>query len=91
VADNALFITIAQVLSVFRISQHESGAPTAAFEAGIISHPKPYKCKIEPRSEKHRALIMKSEQDYPWVESDRAELEEVGRRMGVDIWNVSKV
>ncbi|KAF2032730.1 cytochrome P450 [Setomelanomma holmii] len=82
VADNALFITIAQVLAVFNISKPvENGVtiePKVEFESGVISHPVPYKCSIEPRSERHRELIMKSEEVYPWRQSDAHELERLG-------------
>lgn len=75
VADNALFITIAQSLAVFDISPTSpSNVPEVRFEPGIISHPVPYTTKIAPRSEKHRELIEKSEEKYPWEESDAEEL-----------------
>lgn len=42
-ADNALFITIAQALAVFKIEKLvENGKvvePEIAFEAGVVSHP----------------------------------------------------
>ncbi|KAJ4354314.1 uncharacterized protein N0V89_006048 [Didymosphaeria variabile] len=74
VADNALFITIAQSLAVFDIKPTDA-VPKAEFEPGVLSHPVPYKCRIEPRSAKHRELIERSEEKYPWGESDAKELE----------------
>lgn len=74
VADNALFITIAQSLAVFDISKvTENGKivePELKFEAGIVSHPVPYGASIKPRSAAHQALIENAEQEYPWEEPD---------------------
>lgn len=75
---------------MFRISPHESGSPAVAFEPGLVSHAKPFKCNIEPRSEKHRELILQSELEYPWLQSDSAELEAVGKKMGIDVWKIGK-
>ncbi|KAI8931867.1 hypothetical protein NX059_010772 [Plenodomus lindquistii] len=81
IADNALSITIAQVLAVFKIDKLvENGKvvePRLEFEPGIISHPKPYRISIAPRSEKHRMLIGKAEQLWPWEESDADALRRV--------------
>ena len=82
VADNALFITIAQSLAVFTISKHvdktgKAVEPEVAFEPGTISHPIPYRTSIKPRSKKHEELIKATEQKYPWEESDAKELEGV--------------
>jgi cytochrome P450 len=76
VADNALFITIAQSLAVFNVKPTEV-VPEVKFEPGVVSHPLPYECRVEPRSEKHRALIERSEEKYPWEESDAEELERI--------------
>jgi cytochrome P450 len=74
VADNALFITIAQTLATFNISKAvENGKvvePEVKFESGVVSHPKPFKASIVPRSEKHAALVRRMEQEYPWEKSD---------------------
>ncbi|KAF1849093.1 O-methylsterigmatocystin oxidoreductase [Cucurbitaria berberidis CBS 394.84] len=79
VADNALFITIAQSLAVFNVNKSvENGKtiePEVKFEPGAISHPKPYRCSITPRSKAHEELIRASEQDYPFEESNAKELE----------------
>lgn len=74
VADNALFLTIAQTLAVFDIRPTET-IPEVRFEPGIISHPMPYECRITPRSEKHRELIERWGERYPWGKSDAEELE----------------
>ncbi|KAL6704260.1 hypothetical protein ACN47E_008428 [Coniothyrium glycines] len=83
VADNALFITIAQSLAVFTIQQpidQVTGTyiePEVKFEPGAISHPLPYKTSIKPRSEKHEELIRAAEEEYPWEESHAKELENI--------------
>ena len=82
VADNAVFVTIAQSLAVFDISKPVDQAgnviePVVEFEPGTASHPVPYTADIRPRSEKHEALIRKSEEVYPWDPSDAKEFENV--------------
>jgi cytochrome P450 len=82
VADNALFITIAQTLSVFNINKFvdvsgKPEEPEVRFEAGLISHPVPYRCAIKPRSGAHEQLIRKSGQEHPWEESDAEKLENI--------------
>ncbi|KAI4616762.1 hypothetical protein J4E83_006342 [Alternaria metachromatica] len=82
VADNALFITIAQTLAVFDITKFVDGdgrvvEPEVKFEPGAISHPVPYRCSIKPRSEAHERLIKASEKLFPWEESDAKELENI--------------
>ncbi|KAL5382560.1 hypothetical protein DPSP01_006400 [Paraphaeosphaeria sporulosa] len=82
VADNALFLTIAQTLAVFRIEKlvDENGKvvePEMKFEAGVVSHPVPYRVSIKPRSEKHGFMIREAEKQYPWQESDAKTLESV--------------
>lgn len=79
IADNALFTTIAQSLAVFNIGKLvENGKtvePRVEFEPGLVSHPVPYRLSIKPRNEKCRELIEKSEQLYPWGESDAQSME----------------
>ncbi|KAG9247444.1 cytochrome P450 [Calycina marina] len=81
VADNALFVTIAQALAVFSIEKPvENGVvvePEIRFEAGLVSHPVPYRVAIKPRSKLHEDLIKASELKYPWEESDAKALENV--------------
>jgi len=77
------------VLSVFRISKAvENGVeiePRVDFEPGVVSHPKPFKCVVKPRSEMHAEVIRRGEEVYPWGESGREVLERVGRDMGVRV------
>ncbi|KAF2635053.1 cytochrome P450 [Massarina eburnea CBS 473.64] len=82
IADNAMFITIAQSLAVFDIRKavDQNGVqvdPVIQFEPGVISHPVPYRCDIKPRSKMHEELIKASEKEYPWEESDAEVLENV--------------
>ncbi|KAF2136512.1 uncharacterized protein K452DRAFT_322394 [Aplosporella prunicola CBS 121167] len=81
VADNALFITIAQSLAVFNISKPvENGKvvePQVKFEPGALSHPAPYRAVIKPRSAAHEELIQAVEKDFPFDESDAKTLENV--------------
>jgi cytochrome P450 len=74
VADNALFTTIAQSLAVFNIEKLVEGGktvePRIEFEPGVVSHPKPYRVSITPRSEECEELVRKAEEVYPWGESD---------------------
>lgn len=90
VADNAMFITIAQALAVFRISKavDEKGVevePEVKFEAGVVSHPVPYGATIVPRSEAHRKLIVKAGEDVGWLESDAEALKTVRWGEGVSV------
>ena len=82
VAENALFLTIAQSLAVFRIEKFvdENGSivePEVKFEPGVVSHPVPYRFSIKPRSENHEMLIREAEKQYPWQPSDAKALESV--------------
>ncbi|KAF7348556.1 Cytochrome P450 [Mycena venus] len=61
IADNGVFIAIATILCMFRISKSvdEQGKivePIIEYD-GFISHPRPFKCKIELRSEELRSVI----------------------------------
>jgi cytochrome P450 len=81
VADNALFLTIAQSLAVFKfeklIEHGKVVEPEIRFEPGVVSHPVPYRISIKPRSEKHELLIREAEKEYPWQQSDAKALETV--------------
>ncbi|CAA9964040.1 CypX Cytochrome P450 [Pyrenophora teres f. maculata] len=82
VADNALFVTIAQTLAVFNVKKFvdENGhvvEPEVRFEAGTVSHPVPYRCSIKPRSAAHEELIRAAEQIYPLEESHARELGDI--------------
>ncbi|KAH8115962.1 cytochrome P450 [Phellopilus nigrolimitatus] len=61
-ADSATFLGAASMLSAFNIQKalDENGVPITPSEeytSSIIRHPKPFKCRITPRSEKMEALI----------------------------------
>lgn len=80
-ADNALFLNIAQSLAVFNISKVvENGKevePVVKFQPGVVSHPAPYKTAIRPRSPQHEELIRSIEKVHPWEESDSQWLESI--------------
>lgn len=65
-ADASVFICCAMVLSVFNVTKYsENGRiiePVVDQTTGTISHPKPFKCSIRPRSEKAISLINSDEQ-----------------------------
>lgn len=74
-ADNALFLNIAQSLAVFSINKATDASgnviePAVKFLPGVVSHPAPYETSIKPRSPEHEHLIRSLERTYPWRESD---------------------
>lgn len=72
-ADNTVFLSIAQSLAVFNIATTEDiGKPD--FTTGVVSHPAPYKFEITARSEAHEALVRAVEVEAPWEESHAAEI-----------------
>jgi hypothetical protein len=81
VADNALFITIAQSLAVFDITKvirdGRTVEPEVKFEPGAISHPVPFECSIKPKSKAHEALIHAAQKEYPLEESNADELADI--------------
>ncbi|KEY72256.1 hypothetical protein S7711_00255, partial [Stachybotrys chartarum IBT 7711] len=80
-ADNALYLNIAQTLAVFDISKPlENGKevePLVRFEPGVVCHPAPFKATIKPRSSSHDQLIRSILETYPWKESDSKALQNV--------------
>lgn len=75
-ADNALYLNIAQSLAVFDITRGDQVAqPEIRFTPGVVSHPEPFKATIKPRSSHHEKLIRSIEQVFPWEESDAGILE----------------
>ena len=80
-ADNSLYLNIAQSLAVFNISKPvENGQivePSLKPGPGVISHPAPFKTSIKPRSPHHEDLIRGLEKLHPWKESDAPVLENV--------------
>lgn len=76
-ADNTLYLSIAQSLAVFNVESAKGDAdidigPT--FLPGVISHPAPWKFNIAPRSAEHEALINAVEEEHPWQKSDASDL-----------------
>ncbi|KAI0267113.1 cytochrome P450 [Gloeopeniophorella convolvens] len=61
-ADAALWLSIARILAVFRISKsYENGVevtPEKRFAGGIIAYPEDIRCDIKPRSAQAEALIL---------------------------------
>ncbi|KDQ64958.1 hypothetical protein JAAARDRAFT_116817 [Jaapia argillacea MUCL 33604] len=61
--DSSVFILFAMTLAVFNISKavdpvtEEVIEPLLEFTSGTVSHPKPFKCSIKPRSTKAEELI----------------------------------
>ncbi|KAF4120606.1 Cytochrome P450, partial [Geosmithia morbida] len=78
-ADNSLYLNVAQVLAVFDIGKEVQGdkeiEPTIKFTPGIISRPEPYQNSVKPRSPHHEMLIRSIEKTHPWEESDGSVLE----------------
>jgi len=64
-ADVSVFVSCALSLAVFDITKCvENGVvvePVHDCTTGTISHPKPFKCSIKPRSEKAVSLIQAEE------------------------------
>ncbi|GJE86537.1 cytochrome P450 [Phanerochaete sordida] len=65
-ADSSVYISCAMVLATFDISKSvENGEvvePVVEYTSGTISHPKPFKCTIKPRSAKAEALILSDDE-----------------------------
>ncbi|KAJ3532238.1 hypothetical protein NMY22_g7821 [Coprinellus aureogranulatus] len=58
-AENSLFLAISMLLHAFNVSEHEDGPPNVEY-SGFISHPRPFKCRILPRSDNIAELIRQS-------------------------------
>jgi len=62
-ADASLWLAIANVLCVFNVLRPldpvtgEEFVPEAAFKSGLSSVPKPFACRVVPRSDKHAELV----------------------------------
>lgn len=82
-ADNTVFLSIAQSLTVFRITKEVENDTevdvSPKFEAGVISHPSPWRFQIAPRSTAHEELILSVEKEHPWGENDAPALEKLAR------------
>ncbi|KIM78610.1 hypothetical protein PILCRDRAFT_98340 [Piloderma croceum F 1598] len=65
-AYDSIWIVVASVLSVYKITAATDYKgtlilPSPEYTPGLISHPKPFKCRIFPRSEAAAALIRQTE------------------------------
>ena len=77
-ADETVFLSIAQSLTVFNFSKSEGEDDLQPeFLPGVVSHPAPYRLDISPRSAVHEALIRSVEVEHPWEESHAKELQKV--------------
>jgi len=56
-AEETMFLTITTTLSVFDITAISGHTPKYEYDGGSISHPKPFKCNIVPRSSEAASLI----------------------------------
>ncbi|TRX88391.1 hypothetical protein FHL15_010704 [Xylaria flabelliformis] len=74
-AQNTLFLTIAQTLAGFNITKKGKSNPALNFGPGVVSRVAPFECVIKPRSPHHEKLIRSIESIYPWEESDSKVLE----------------
>jgi hypothetical protein len=76
-----LFLLIAKTLAsldIQKVLDKKTGniiEPDLGSAPGTIAHPKPFRCRIVPRSEKHAELIRSVEIEYPWDEGDSKLLE----------------
>ncbi|KAF8607191.1 cytochrome P450 [Ceratobasidium sp. AG-I] len=66
VAQSSVWLSIALTLAAYNIEpvmdkDGKAKLPSLDYSVGIVSHPKPFECTIEPRSEKMRRLIEDSE------------------------------
>lgn len=80
-ADQTLYLAAAQSLAVFDVNKASVNGVVVEckpeFQAGIVSHPLPFKSTIKPRSPHHERLIRSLESTYPWQLSDGPALEGV--------------
>lgn len=67
-AESTLFLLFASVLHVYNIFPDESEYPQEQFESGLVSRPKPFKCRIVPRSSKALKLLEELEIPDPRID-----------------------
>ncbi|EGN94698.1 hypothetical protein SERLA73DRAFT_187752 [Serpula lacrymans var. lacrymans S7.3] len=63
-ADTGFFLAasrIAATLSISGVFDESGNGPCAAFAGDLVSHPRPFKCDIKPRSESWRQLILEED------------------------------
>ncbi|KAI5117877.1 hypothetical protein M0805_002269 [Coniferiporia weirii] len=61
-AENSIFIAVASILAAFDIqrTRDKNGVPitpSGEYTTNLVRHPKPFKCKITPRSDKITSLV----------------------------------
>jgi cytochrome P450 len=78
-ADVTVYLSIARSLTVFNVTNacENDKKVNPEFQAGVISHPMPWKFNITPRSPAHETLILSVEKEHPWEESDAPDLENI--------------
>jgi cytochrome P450 len=79
-ADASLYLSCAQTLAVFDIRKavDRSGKeiePQIEHQAGILTPPVPFQCRISARSETHKTLLDTAMKQYPWEESHAKDLQ----------------
>lgn len=62
-AELSLFLSMAMTLHVFDISPSAGETPDSQYTGGTISHPKPFKCSIKPRSADAERLVRQACQE----------------------------
>lgn len=82
-ADQILYLAAAQSLAVFDVNKASvDGVEVECkpeFQAGVVSHPSPFKNTIKPRSSHHEELIESLKHTYRWKPSDGPALEGILR------------
>ncbi|RAL13437.1 cytochrome P450 [Aspergillus homomorphus CBS 101889] len=72
-ADNTIFLTIAQSLAMFQITPGDATLK-AEFAPGVVSHPLPYALRVEARSEEHLKVVRGGVEEVGWGVSDAGAL-----------------
>ncbi|KAF3902278.1 hypothetical protein ABW20_dc0107053 [Dactylellina cionopaga] len=80
-AEANMWLMIAQNMAVFDITKQlgpdgKEIEPMVGQAPGIVAHPIPFQCKIAPRSEKHREIIINTNLEHPIEEGDSKYLPE---------------
>ena len=80
-ADTTVYLSVVQSLAVFNVTKavkdDKEVEVKPEFQAGVISHPVPWKFDITPRSVHHEALVLSVEESHPWQQSDAPDLENI--------------
>jgi cytochrome P450 len=85
-ADASLYLTFAQSLAVFNIEKAfgEDGKviePKHSFRPGIMSPVAPFQMRVAPRTRQHEQLIEDVLKRFPWEESDKNQLGQLGQTL----------